>query len=96
MLDSAHIAASSPSRDIETAIGFYQGKLGLRLDRRRDALPQNREAELSAGSGSLLTRASAPARASTRLPASTVCDLDSVVRRSGSAASSSRSTTCPM
>jgi catechol 2,3-dioxygenase-like lactoylglutathione lyase family enzyme len=54
MLDSAHIVAIVPVSNIETAIEFYEGKLGLRLDRRGDALPQNGEAELSAGSGSLL------------------------------------------
>ncbi|MDQ3866929.1 MAG: VOC family protein [Actinomycetota bacterium] len=36
MLDSADFAAIVPVSDIETAVEFYEGKLGLRLVRRRD------------------------------------------------------------
>jgi catechol 2,3-dioxygenase-like lactoylglutathione lyase family enzyme len=80
MLDSAHIAAIVPVSNIETAIEFYEGKLGLRLDRRRDALPQNGEAELSAGSGSLLLYESVGAGKSRHTIAGfRVGDLGSVV-----------------
>ncbi|MDQ3857816.1 MAG: VOC family protein [Actinomycetota bacterium] len=80
MLDSAHIAAIVPVSDIETAIESSEGKLGLRLDRRRDALPQDREAEFSAGSGSVLLYESVGAGKSRHTIAGfRVGDLDSVV-----------------
>ncbi|MDQ3867057.1 MAG: VOC family protein [Actinomycetota bacterium] len=96
MLDSADFAAIVPVSDIGTAVEFYEGKLGLRLVRRRDALRQNREAELSAGSGSLLLYESVGAgKSGTRSPASAWVTSTRSSRRSGSAVSSSRSTTCP-
>ncbi len=80
MLDSAHIAAIVPVSDIETAIEFCEGKLGLRLDRRRDALPQDRAAELSAGSGSLLLYESVGAgKSRDTIAGFRVGDLDSLV-----------------
>ena len=36
MLDNAQITAIVPVSNIETAIEFYEGALGLRLDERRD------------------------------------------------------------
>jgi catechol 2,3-dioxygenase-like lactoylglutathione lyase family enzyme len=80
MLDNARIAAIVPVSDIEAAIAFYEGALGLRLDERRDDLPTNREAELSGGSGSLLLYESVGAGQSRHTVAGfRVDDLDSVV-----------------
>jgi catechol 2,3-dioxygenase-like lactoylglutathione lyase family enzyme len=45
MLENADIAAIVPVSDIDKAVDFYGGVLGLRLDVRRDDLPENREAE---------------------------------------------------
>jgi catechol 2,3-dioxygenase-like lactoylglutathione lyase family enzyme len=80
MLDNARITAIVPVSNIETAIEFYEGVLGLRLDERRDDLPTNREAELSAGSGNLLLYESVGAGQSRHTVAGfRVDDLDSVV-----------------
>ena len=80
MLDNAQITAIVPVSNIETAIEFYEGALGLRLDERRDDLPQNREAELSGGSGNLLLYESVGAGQSRHTVAGfRVDDLDSVV-----------------
>jgi catechol 2,3-dioxygenase-like lactoylglutathione lyase family enzyme len=54
MLERAEIAAIVPVSDIDAAIDFYGGKLGLELEERRDDLPENREAEFRAGSGVLV------------------------------------------
>lgn len=54
MLDHAEIAAIVPVNDIEAAVEFYSGTLGLVLQERRDDLPENPEAELRAGDGTLL------------------------------------------
>ncbi len=80
MLDNAQITAIVPVSDIEAAIEFYEGALGLRLDERRDDLPTNREAELSAGSGNLLLYESVGAGQSRHTIAGfRVDDLDTVV-----------------
>jgi catechol 2,3-dioxygenase-like lactoylglutathione lyase family enzyme len=80
MLDNARITAIVPVSDIEAAIEFYEGALGLRLDERRDDLPTNREAELSAGSGTLLLYESVGAGQSRHTVAGfRVDDLDTVV-----------------
>jgi catechol 2,3-dioxygenase-like lactoylglutathione lyase family enzyme len=80
MLDNAQITAIVPVSDIEAAIEFYESALGLRLDERRDDLPTNREAELSAGSGNLLLYESVGAGQSRHTIAGfRVDDLDSVV-----------------
>lgn len=54
MLAQAHITAIVPVSDVERAVAFYEGTLGLELVERRDDLPENREAEIRAGSGALL------------------------------------------
>jgi catechol 2,3-dioxygenase-like lactoylglutathione lyase family enzyme len=54
MLENADIAAIVPVSDIDKAVDFYGGVLGLRLDVRRDDLPENREAEFRAGDGTLV------------------------------------------
>jgi catechol 2,3-dioxygenase-like lactoylglutathione lyase family enzyme len=54
MLADAEIVAIVPVSDIAAAIEFYEGALGLRLGERRDDLPENKEAELTGGSGTLL------------------------------------------
>lgn len=80
MLDKAQITAVVPVSNIEAAIEFYEGALGLRLDVRRDDLPTNREAELSAGSGNLLLYESVGAGKSRHTVAGfRVGDLNSVV-----------------
>ena len=54
MLGKAEIAAIVPVSDVERAVEFYGGTLGLELQIRRDDLPENREAEFRAGDGSLV------------------------------------------
>jgi catechol 2,3-dioxygenase-like lactoylglutathione lyase family enzyme len=53
-LAEAGIVAIVPVSDVEAAIRFYGGTLGLELQERRDDLPENREAEFKAGQGTLL------------------------------------------
>ena len=80
MLDNARITAIVPVSDIEAAIEFYEGALGLRLEERRDDLPTNREAEFSAGSGNLLLYESVGAGKSRHTVAGfRVDDLDAAV-----------------
>ena len=54
MLEHAQITAIVPVSDVEAAISFYGDTLGLRLKKRRDDLPENREAEFEAGDGALV------------------------------------------
>ena len=54
MLDRAEIAAIVPVSDVDKAMEFYGGTLGLELQVRRDDLPENREAEFRAGDGTLV------------------------------------------
>jgi predicted enzyme related to lactoylglutathione lyase len=54
MLEQAQITAIVPVSDVEAAISFYEDTLGLRLKKRRDDLPENREAEFEAGDGALV------------------------------------------
>jgi catechol 2,3-dioxygenase-like lactoylglutathione lyase family enzyme len=53
MLNDARITAIVPVSDIEAAIDFYERRLALRLERRRE-IPSLREAELGGGAGTLL------------------------------------------
>jgi catechol 2,3-dioxygenase-like lactoylglutathione lyase family enzyme len=61
MLNNAQIAAVIPVSDIDRAVEFYEGVLGLELLARRDDLPQNREAEFRAGEGGLVVYVSVAA-----------------------------------
>jgi catechol 2,3-dioxygenase-like lactoylglutathione lyase family enzyme len=80
MLDKARITAIVPVSDVEAAIEFYEARLGLRLDERRDDLPTNREAELSGAGGNLLLYESVGAGKSRHTVAAfRVDDLDAVV-----------------
>ena len=80
MLGSAEIAAIVPVSDVERAVEFYGGTLGLELQVRRDDLPENREAEFRAGDGSLVVYESVAAGQSRATAAAfRVADLDSVV-----------------
>jgi catechol 2,3-dioxygenase-like lactoylglutathione lyase family enzyme len=80
MLDKARITAIVPVSDIEAAIEFYEARLGLRLDERRDDLPTNREAELSGAGGNLLLYESVGAgKGRHTVAAFRVDDLDAVV-----------------
>jgi catechol 2,3-dioxygenase-like lactoylglutathione lyase family enzyme len=80
MLDTARITAIVPVSDVEAAIEFYEARLGLRLDERRDDLPTNREAELSGAGGNLLLYESVGAGKSRHTVAAfRVDDLDAVV-----------------
>ena len=54
MLEQAEIAAIVPVSEIDRAVEFYGNILGLKLVIRRDDMPQNREAEFSAGGGALV------------------------------------------
>jgi catechol 2,3-dioxygenase-like lactoylglutathione lyase family enzyme len=80
MLENAQIVAIIPVSDIETAVRFYSDVLGLRLRERRDDFPQNREAEFTAGSGTLLLYESVAAGQSrATVGGFRVDDIDSVV-----------------
>jgi catechol 2,3-dioxygenase-like lactoylglutathione lyase family enzyme len=80
MLGNAEIAAIVPVSDVEKAVEFYGGTLGLELQIRRDDLPENREAEFRAGDGSLVVYESVAAGQSRGTVAGfRVGDLDSVV-----------------
>ena len=80
MLGKAEIAAIVPVSDIEKAVAFYGGTLGLELQVRRDDLPENREAEFRAGDGTLVVYESVAAGQSRGTVAGfRVDDLESVV-----------------
>jgi catechol 2,3-dioxygenase-like lactoylglutathione lyase family enzyme len=80
MLGKAEIAAIVPVSDVEKAVEFYGGTLGLELQIRRDDLPENREAEFRAGDGSLVVYESVAAGQSRGTVAGfRVEDLDAVV-----------------
>ena len=80
MLNQAAIAAIVPVSNVETAIRFYGDTLGLRVEGRRDDLPENREAEFSAGDGALLVYESVGAGKSRHTVAGfRVDDIDAVV-----------------
>ena len=80
MLGKAEIAAIVPVSDVEKAVEFYGGTLGLELQIRRDDLPENREAEFRAGDGTLLAYESSGAGLSRHTVAGfRVDDVDAVV-----------------
>jgi catechol 2,3-dioxygenase-like lactoylglutathione lyase family enzyme len=80
VLESAEIAAIVPVSNIDRACEFYGDKLGLRLDVRRDDLPQNREAEFRAGDGTLVLYESVGAGQSRATVAGfRVADIDATV-----------------
>lgn len=80
MLENARITAIVPVSDLDQAIEFYEGALGLQVDVRRDDLPSHREAELKGGDGSLLLYESVGAGQSRHTVAGfRVGDLDAVV-----------------
>lgn len=80
MLGKAEIAAIVPVSDIEKAVEFYGETLGLKLDVRRDVMPENREAEFRAGDGTLVVYESVGAGQSRATVAGfRVEDIDSVV-----------------
>ena len=80
MLGKAEIAAIVPVSDVEKAVEFYGGALGLELQIRRDDLPENREAEFRAGDGTLVVYESVAAGQSRgTLAAFRVEEIDSVV-----------------
>jgi catechol 2,3-dioxygenase-like lactoylglutathione lyase family enzyme len=54
MLGEAEIAAIVPVSNVDKAVEYYGGALGLELQVRRDDLPENREAEFRAGDGTLV------------------------------------------
>jgi len=80
VLVNAEIAAIVPVSNVEKAVEFYGGTLGLELQVRRDDLPENREAEFRAGDGTLVVYESVAAGQSRGTVAGfRVQDLDSVV-----------------
>jgi catechol 2,3-dioxygenase-like lactoylglutathione lyase family enzyme len=80
VLESAEIAAIVPVSNIDRACKFYGDKLGLRLDVRRDDLPQNREAEFRASDGTLVLYESVGAGQSRATVAGfRVADIDATV-----------------
>ncbi len=80
MLGRAEIAAIVPVSDVDKAMEFYGGTLGLELQVRRDDLPENREAEFRAGDGTLVVYESVAAGQSRGTVAGfRVDDLESVV-----------------
>ena len=69
-----------PVSDLDNAVEFYEGRLGLRLDVRRDDLPQHKEAEFEGSDGRLLLYESVRAGQSRHTVAGfRVDDLDAVV-----------------
>jgi catechol 2,3-dioxygenase-like lactoylglutathione lyase family enzyme len=80
VLVDAEISAIVPVSDVEKAVDFYGGVLGLELQVRRDDLSKNREAEFRAGDGTLVVYESVAAGQSKgTLAAFRVADLESVV-----------------
>ena len=80
MLGKAEIAAIVPVSNVDKAVDFYGGVLGLELDVRRDNLAQNREAEFRGGDGTLVVYESVAAGQSRgTLAAFRVEDIESVV-----------------
>jgi catechol 2,3-dioxygenase-like lactoylglutathione lyase family enzyme len=80
MLGKAEIAAIVPVSDVDKAVEYYGGTLGLELQVRRDDLPENREAEFRAGDGTLLVYESVAAGQSRgTVAAFRVEDIDAVV-----------------
>jgi len=80
VLGRAEIAAIVPVSDVDKAMDFYGGTLGLELQVRRDDLPENREAEFRAGDGTLVVYESVAAGQSRGTVAGfRVDDLESVV-----------------
>jgi predicted enzyme related to lactoylglutathione lyase len=80
VLGHAEIAAIVPVSDVDKAMEFYGGTLGLELQVRRDDLPENREAEFRAGDGTLVVYESVAAGQSRGTVAGfRVDDLESVV-----------------
>ncbi len=80
MLENARIVAIVPVSDLEASVEFYEGRLGLRLDVRRDDLPDHKEAEFEGAEGRLLLYESVGAGASRHTVAAfRVDDLDTLV-----------------
>ena len=80
MLQNAEIATMIPVRDVDAAIRFYEGTLGLTLVERREDLPENPEAEFTAANGTLLVYQSAGAgRGEHTLAGFRVAELEPVV-----------------
>ncbi len=80
MLRDAEIAAIVPVSNVDKAVEFYGGALGLEVQVRRDDLPENREAEFRAGGGTLVVYESVGAGQSRATVAGfRVEDIDSVV-----------------
>jgi catechol 2,3-dioxygenase-like lactoylglutathione lyase family enzyme len=80
MLEQAKIAAIVAVSNVDAAIVFYGETLGLRLTRRRDDLPENREAEFEAGEGTLVVYESVGAGKSRHTVAGfRVDDIEAVV-----------------
>jgi catechol 2,3-dioxygenase-like lactoylglutathione lyase family enzyme len=79
MLTSSRITAVVPVSDLEAAIRFYEGTLGLKLDERRD-IEGFPEARFQAGAGTLSAYQSGYAgQAGHTLTGFTVDDLDAVM-----------------
>jgi predicted enzyme related to lactoylglutathione lyase len=80
VLENAEIAAIVPVSEIDQAVEFYGNVLGLKLVIRRDDMPENREAEFSAGDGTLVTYESVAAGQSpSTIAGFRVDDLEAVV-----------------
>jgi catechol 2,3-dioxygenase-like lactoylglutathione lyase family enzyme len=80
MLGKAEIAAIVPVSNVDKAVEYYGGVLGLELQIRRDDLPENREAEFRGGDGTLVIYESVAAGQSRGTVAGfRVDDIDSVV-----------------
>jgi catechol 2,3-dioxygenase-like lactoylglutathione lyase family enzyme len=80
MLGKAEIAAIVPVSNVDKAVEYYEGVLGLELQIRRDDLPENREAEFRGGDGTLVIYESVAAGQSRGTVAGfRVDDIDSVV-----------------
>lgn len=53
MIGNPRAVAIIPVSNLETAVEFYEGTLGLELEERSESLPENREARFKLGSTNL-------------------------------------------
>ncbi len=81
MIRSADIEAVIPVSNIETAMQFYEEKLGLEILERSEALPENPEVRFSAGGRGGLTIYQSPeaGKSGATLAGLTVDDLDATL-----------------
>ena len=93
MLERSKLYANLKAPDLDEAVEFYAGKLGLAVLWDGDIIPGHREALFSAGGGVVCVEAGQPTESQTTPASFAVADVEAASRHSESEASSSRSTT---